>query len=109
MATVEANIGAGRTRPSPDWLRAFVASQSKGARSLASSVRREDRLRFSRTVTFHVIAAYCRNIRASRVGAGRFATCPASRTFRPWRHLPNRWRKRSEVLWPSWMSRTPAT
>ena len=58
MATVEANIGAGRTRPSPDWLRAFVASQSKGARSLASSVRREDRLRFSRTVTFHVIAAY---------------------------------------------------
>ena len=58
MATIEANIGARRTRPSPDWLRAFVASQSKSARSLASTVRREDRLRFSRTVTFHVIAAY---------------------------------------------------
>lgn len=58
VATIEANIAASRTRPSSDWLRAFVASQSKSARSLASSVRREDRLRFSRTVTFHVIAAY---------------------------------------------------
>ncbi len=58
MATIVAHIGARRTRPSPDWLRAFIASESKSARSLASSVRREDRLRFSRTVTFQVIAAY---------------------------------------------------
>ena len=58
MATVEANAGIGRTRPSPDWLRAFVASQSKSVRSLASSVRREDRLRFARTVTYYAIAAY---------------------------------------------------
>ena len=58
MATVEANVEVSRTQPSPDWLRAFVASQSKSARSLASSVRREDRLRFARMVTFHVIAAY---------------------------------------------------
>ncbi len=58
MAAIEAHIGARRTRPPPDWLQAFVASQSKSARSLASSVKREDRLRFSRTVTFHVIAAY---------------------------------------------------
>ena len=60
MATIEAHIGARRTRPSPDWLQAFVVSQSKSARSLASSVRQEDRLRFSRTVTFHVITAYWR-------------------------------------------------
>lgn len=60
VAAIEANIGARRTRPPPDWLQAFVASQSKSARTLASSVRREDRLRFSRTVTFHVIAAYWR-------------------------------------------------
>ena len=58
VAAIEANIGARRTRPSPDWLRAFVASQSKNARTLALSVRREDRLQFSRTVTYHVIAAY---------------------------------------------------
>ena len=58
MTTIETNVAATGSQPSSDWLRAFVASQSKSARSLASSVRREDRLRFARTVTFHAIAAY---------------------------------------------------
>ena len=60
VATIEASIAAGGTRPSSDSLRAFVASQSKSARALASSVRREERLRFARNVAFHVIAAYWR-------------------------------------------------
>ena len=60
VATIEASIAAGGTRPPSDWVRALVASQSKSARSLASSVRREERLRFARTVTFHVIAAHWR-------------------------------------------------
>lgn len=58
MATIETNLARSATRSSSNWLRAFVKSQSKNARSLASSVRSEDRLQFARTVTFHAIAAY---------------------------------------------------
>ena len=68
MATIEANVAARGTQPSTDWLRAFVASQSKSAQSLASSVRREDRLRFARTVSFHVVAAYWQG---HRIESGR--------------------------------------
>ena len=64
MATVEASVGKGKAELSAAWLRGFLGNHSKSAQALASSVRHKDRLDFARTVTFHVVCAYWKELQS---------------------------------------------